>query len=553
MATGSRTLANPQKTGFYEIRCTTQVDRWRGMRMIGQGLLLLLLVSLAPFVGFYAHNLSQGIKPGDLWVFSALTFALAAGSYLALYAAFKPSDHRISSLIAVFVVALFNFEATSSLMATHGIGTAGQKLGWIVFLVGALTVTAWFGGRKGFHKVLLLFAALNLAASLSLFVGYDSSAKGAPSALETYRLEGNPIWSGEPVRKPNIYWLVVDSYPSELQLREVFGFDNSDFVTFLRARGFYVADESYSNYAATVLSVPSTLQMEVVFPAEGAIREVRGGTQFLLPGRTTRGLLDAIGGDNRTVAYLKQLGYRYVHFADPWSTKVRCRGYEDVCIRGKLTSFTELQSSLLKLVPWDLVQSAMLRMPMLSLAQPVGSGTLVPEFTEELARLPEDEGPYFVYAHFISPHEPFTNDAECDVFPRGRTLSRADGLGAFLEQILCLNRHLGALLDDLLARDPEAIVILSADHGARFSPAPETRLADLTQTEILEMLGILNAIRVPETCRSHLHPRIAPVNVMRLVFACLGGHEPRFIEPRFFVGRPRANPEHGSVRRVEVF
>jgi hypothetical protein len=521
--------------------------------MIVQGLLLLLPVTLSPFVGFYAHNLSQDIELGEFWAYPVLTAALVACVYLALRAVFRAPDYRLSSLLAVLVIVSFNFETTSQLLADHDIGRTGQKVGWILLLVATLALTGRFGAGKGFHSFLVVFAAVNLAMPLPKFLLYDGSAQDAPSALEAYPLEPNPIWSGNAVTTPNIYWIVADSYPSQLQLREFYDLDNSRFVNSLRAKGFYVADESYSNYSATILSVPTTLQMEMAFPDGGAFMEVRNGIPTMLRGATNRGLMDAIAGDNRTVAYLRQLGYRYVHFDSGYSTKTRCRGYEDVCLSAKRTSFSELQASLLKLLPWEIVQSALFRVPMLSSSLTVASGTSVPEFGEGLAALSLQQGPLFTYAHFMSPHDPYTTDADCNVLPRDQPLTRNDGREPFWNQIQCLNRHLGALLDDLLARDSDAIVILSADHGPRHSALPETSLADLTAIEVRESLGILNAMRLPESCRSALHPRLTPVNTMRLVFACLGGHEPRFVEPQFFVDRPYSNPEYGKMRRVEVF
>ena len=45
-------------------------------------------------------------------------------------------------------------------------------------------------------------------------------------------------------------------------LRDLYGYDNSPFLDFLRSKGFYVADKSVTNYPRTELSVASSLNMK---------------------------------------------------------------------------------------------------------------------------------------------------------------------------------------------------------------------------------------------------------------------------------------------------
>ena len=45
--------------------------------------------------------------------------------------------------------------------------------------------------------------------------------------------------------------------------------------------------------------------------------------------------------------------------------------------------------------------------------------------------------------------------------------------------------------------------------------------------------------------------RTSPVNTMRLIFACLGGHAPRFLEAKYFMVQPAPrHPDFGRLRRV---
>ncbi|MBW2288368.1 MAG: hypothetical protein JRG90_11160, partial [Deltaproteobacteria bacterium] len=65
-------------------------------------------------------------------------------------------------------------------------------------------------------------------------------------------------------------------------------------------------------------------------------------------------------------------------------------------------------------------------------------------------------------------------------------------------------------------------------------------------------LGILSALHLPRECRAGLRPTLAPVNFMRIVFACLGGHPPRLTRERhFLVSENLADGVFERVRSVD--
>ena len=63
---------------------------------------------------------------------------------------------------------------------------------------------------------------------------------------------------------PNVYYIILDEYASSKVLKDIFDFDNQDFTSQLSARGFHVTENSHSNYASTILSLTSSLNMEYV-------------------------------------------------------------------------------------------------------------------------------------------------------------------------------------------------------------------------------------------------------------------------------------------------
>ena len=62
--------------------------------------------------------------------------------------------------------------------------------------------------------------------------------------------------------KPDIYYIILDSYTRADVLQECFSYDNSEFLDQLRGLGFYVADKSRTNFTITDLSLASSLNMD---------------------------------------------------------------------------------------------------------------------------------------------------------------------------------------------------------------------------------------------------------------------------------------------------
>ena len=62
--------------------------------------------------------------------------------------------------------------------------------------------------------------------------------------------------------KPDVYFILVDEYAGDGELKDIFHFNNSKFEDQLRNMGFHVLNSSYSNYNYTPFSMASILNME---------------------------------------------------------------------------------------------------------------------------------------------------------------------------------------------------------------------------------------------------------------------------------------------------
>jgi hypothetical protein len=510
-------------------------------------LVLPLLACAQPFAGFAAANVGEAPDLRSLAVYGGLAAAAVAAFYLVTCALMRPQTPTFSVCLAGFLFVLFRYGASTSWVAGQGGGPVLQNLAWLALLFASLGALCWLGRRSAIQYFLLLFAAANLSLALFAIASFSPAERGPGLPLEqAYPLADNDIWSGQAIRRPNIYLIVADSYPSQDQLRSFYHFDNSAFRDWLEARGFAVFQDSYSNYNYTRFSMSSLLDMEYVFDENDVYSIPGAGGPLPLPGSTNRGTLESVAGDNRSVAFLKQLGYRQVRFDPGTWNMLRCHGFEDRCLRPAPPGPGELESGLLGLVPYDPVEPLIrLVAPSLYASGDAASGTGIPELAVEIAAL-DPATPIFLYAHLASPHAPFLNDQECR-----RIRNRLPIKAGFVRQLKCVNRELRKLLDQLLGDDPDAIIVLTSDHGPRFSVG-DLSIYGFNELQIRESLGIMNAFHLPASCRADLPPRPTPVDTMRLVFACLGGHEPKLLEARHYVVRPKPL-DQGKIRRVDPY
>ena len=353
-----------------------------------------------------------------------------------------------------------------------------------------------------------------------------------PSLLISYyeiKRVGETTWSDLPfssqerreeVRKPDVYYIITDSYASNSSLRDYFNFDNSEFTDYLKGRGFYIADKSRSNYPFTTPSVASSLNMSYL---DKLTEEIRSNSKDATP-------LIKMTEDNRVSLYLKSQGYKYYHFGPrllPTSLNKNADAnytYESNQIAmSPLTGLLIEQTILSHLVSSVDCTSSTSIFCIGSLNNRKGHYNYILDQIGKVGDVVEQVGTKFVFYHNLLTHVPyvFTED--------GRYVSRSvEGLKKmeenYITQLKFTNNVLKQLIETIL-NDSEnpPVIILQSDEG----PYPDDFRKDTanfewrqaTKDELREKFGILNAYYLPgvET-KNVLYPEITPVNSFRIVF-----------------------------------
>ncbi|MCC6298880.1 MAG: sulfatase-like hydrolase/transferase [Anaerolineales bacterium] len=292
---------------------------------------------------------------------------------------------------------------------------------------------------------------------------------------------------------PDVYYIILDGYGRQDVLQREYRFDNSEFIEALQARGFYVAECSQSNYAHTLFSLSSSLNYDYL-DALGATDDAERIS--LLKHGAVRAAFEA-------------RGYSIVAFPTGWSMTewTDADVYPDY---GKsFTTLTEFETLFL--------DTTMLRVwtdydRLTSKTTPYSQARRlrVLSMIQTLKEIPTWEGKYFVFAHFVIPHPPFSFGADGEWLEfNADTASHEQFVEAYLNQVAYINREILQVIDALQSEsDTPPIIIVQGDHG----PPP-----DLTNDPSVRM-PILNAYYLPGVGAAEaLYPAVSPVNSFRVV------------------------------------
>jgi len=498
-----------------------------------------LLFALAPVLAMFAHNAFRA-SWGELPV--PLAFSLVLAVVFTAMALLLARSWAKAFLIATLALVLcFSYGHIAQAIGSWRIG--GSPVGRpsiMVPLWGALLAagaTALIRTKRDLSPLTRIVNVVAIAAFLMplINIGVYKATSRVDAEDVNCTEELRDTNAGEDVGaqarvNPDIYYIILDRYGSVNGLKSAFDFDNSEFVSSLESRNFYVASRSVSNYILTIQSVASSLNMDYI----NCMSETMGRDAI------NRRPLQAIFDDYRVWRFLKQRGYSFIHVGNGKHFSRR-NPLADENINYEV--FPEFVRMVLEsTVFWPVINK-------LSLIEDarVEKSKRVHRNFHELAKVADRQGPTFVFAHFLLPHPPYVFEADGSFVTgeqeRGRR--RRDN---FMGQLHYTNKLALELVDKLVASsDSPPIIILQGDEGP-YPPGTQTEMYDwtgATAKQLFEKVGILNALYLPGVDDTMFYSEMTPVNTFRIVFNHYFGTDYELLPDRSFASR--------SQRRVYDF
>lgn len=301
--------------------------------------------------------------------------------------------------------------------------------------------------------------------------------------------------------QPDIYWLVLDSYARQDLLKNLYRYDNSLFVDYLKSKGFYVAGCSQSNYNHTWFSISTALNMNYLDQLTQDGKQARPVP--LIKHSAVRDILTKAG--YKSVAFETGFDFiditdadYYLHEGDSWDLRsmftAPINAFELMYMRTTVvTAILEMRG-----VSEDQIELTVKK-------------DMMEYMYDHLPDIPAIDAPTFTYAHINTTHPPFFYQETAEQRSREDKQDPAlTSLGAqtrlYRESIEYSNEKIEKVIDEILAKSKTPpIIIIQGDHGPFQSNSEE------------HIFDILNAYYFPGQDYSRLYPGISPVNSYRVV------------------------------------
>jgi hypothetical protein len=506
------------------------------------------LLAAIPILAIYQHNMLE--VPGFDLVRPLFVACLLTALALGLAALLLRRGHGIPLLAALMVTTLYVYPLLFS--ALHAVWPQQTRPLYVLPLWGLLSLLFAGGGflllrrteqrLAGLTKALHYFAVV--LCGLIVLTGawhLRTSTRVAEQAghkrvVAEKPAEPSDAWvqqtlaTRDPARQfagrtlPDIYYIILDGYPRGDILQTRFNYNNHEFLDWLRSKGFFVAEESHSNYSWTHLSLSATLNAEylqTLLPAgygTNAPAEYRQRYQFFVAHLGPAYILS-----NRVSRALQSVGYTINSLDTGYAVTRNLQLSWKQVLLGPVTQFE--WTLLRKTALGPLVELAAARLAPAGQAPLNGNVRLL----RALPGLAQVRGPKFVVFYVGAPHPPFCFDEHggsitahpvydaspwlCD----GRKLPGfADFMRAgYPRNVAGLNVHVRESLNALLrATGGRSVIIMQSDHGSHMGTDP----LSAEHTDAPERFGVLNAIYFPPGVeRAGLDPGMSSVNTFRVV------------------------------------
>ena len=448
---------------------------------VARPLIVLLTIVLLSIFVFYAFF--KDWQYAGYFVFLCFVFFFAYGHLSRLAQTWIPGDQELVPYILMLIWGIF-LVVLSLKVFWRRLGCAG----WIHMLLTVILVTAiLILGISGVGEV------IQTRQSFARTPGSTES----PAAADPIHLNCE--------QQPDIYYIVLDGYGRADILEGRYGVDNAAFLRGMERKGFFIGDQSHTNYTQTIYSIPSALSFTYLQPEQIGVSGAKYFMQLMV--------------ENRIMRLLKACGYKTVsiesgfYYTNHFDTDVRLSSG---------TILSEFERLLLADTPWDVLMDALDLTPAGD-SHP-GHRVRVLDSFKYLSNLPRMAGPKFVFAHIVTPHPPYVFGPQGEAMDPGWSYSMADGSNysgdwagyrqGYAAQVQFINQKVEQTVDAILAKsDQPPVIIIQGDHG----PGGSLDWGSPERTCLWERSGILNAYYLPGSGKDALYSEISPVNSFRVV------------------------------------
>ncbi len=318
-----------------------------------------------------------------------------------------------------------------------------------------------------------------------------------------------------PAERPDIYFLVFDSYPGTDFLKQYVQYDNSIFNDSLKNKGFYIVGDPNSNYNRTAFSISSTLNFEYLNNiTEKTVIEPK------LYNRASLTINYAVVPD-----VFKKNGYEIYNlsFFDLGDQHPIMKENFLVLPDKQMLLYSILSERIKREVLWNF-STGRFGFKFFQKQANINQENVIKENYKkrdfnnkaidsllQIATFAKDK-PKFIYAHFYLPHPPFfydSNGIKIDL-DFDKIIKAMEDKPSFISYLKYTNNTILKIVDTILNHNKQSVIIVQSDHGYR----------DFRQDQVKPYLYCKNysSFYFPDQNYSMLYDTMSNVNTFPVIF-----------------------------------
>lgn len=384
-----------------------------------------------------------------------------------------------------------------------------QKIALYAIITALISYFVWNSYKKGLERFFYFLIIFSSISFVSLLIGVFSEAK---LNGDNWVAKHKAIYDQIKFRKkPNVYLIVTESYPSRASLKAVYDIDNASFYKKMEKLGLKINHNHFSNYNHTLASLPSVFGMEHHFGLINKGNFDSFGGRRMLEAKTYNPVIDIFRANGYKIQYLHEINALIPNGA-----------HVDFCF----PSPTVWHGLKIFLTTQNIIE------PTISYRKKLEPLLFIKNQIATTSR--QKESCFnFLYLNFPG-HSPSHNPNLSEKEINDKTIQFRN---TYKDRLESANQHLVDLVEFIVNTDPDSIIIMIGDHGSWGLRTNQDMNGNTISNQlfILDRFGVFSGMRAPQilsdlmgngAIKSH-------VNIFKYVFAYLSEDEKilKTIEP----------------------
>jgi hypothetical protein len=489
-----------------------------------------VFLAIYPVLFLYSRNI------GEVYISHTLkpVLIILAGTVTAwiLLRVLTASWHKSAMVTSLFLLLFFSYEPVCVLFSDE-LSDSIAVIWLLLFMAGSVLIVKLHKSLEKWTMILNVFSSVLVIFTLAGIISYAIAGARGSTQLSYDNDDGvaSDVKVSSSETYPDIYFIVLDAYARQDILREIYNFDNSDFIEFLQKKGFYVADKCAANYCQTGPSLASCLNMSYLNAGKDAHC---GIDQKFFKKEITK---------SSVRQFLRERGYKTVSFA----SSIFYTSLDDADVYLKSVNLVNMfHSSVLNATPLPYILNL--------IRKPKSFDIHREHITYILDNLGKISNTYqwrkFVFVHLEIPHPPFVFGPQGESVTVGNSFVNFDGdwlirkgrisreqyKKAYCDQVSFINMRMKKVINEILNNSSQPpIILILGDHG----PRSETKWGSSEQTNVKECLTNLGAFYLPDGGEKLLYPDMTLVNLFRVIYKHYFNKNEDFLPDRCYYSTAR--------------